>query len=545
MGRDQRTPPYPGLAEASGGYPKHDTYIGMVIDARYVLESLLGEGGMGVVYLGRHKSLDKRVAIKILKPELAEDRDMLERFFNEARAATSIGSQHIVDISDFGMLPEGSAYFVMELLDGRSLGAMMDELKMVPTPRLVKIAKQIAQGLQAAHAAGIVHRDLKPDNVMLVARGAEPDFVKILDFGIAKVANAASKLTRTGSVFGTPHYMSPEQAAGLSVDSRGDIYALGIILYEMACGKVPFDSDNYMGILTQHMYKAPPPPRTLVVPNTVSPGLEAIILKSLTKKPEGRYQTMDSLVADLDALSSGVTPLAVGELMARSGNYNVPADYFHERPVAPNHTLAPLSAGAGAGRKVGILLGIAAGIVLGAMLVVIYAFRVPTSKGATSPGGAPSTSALATHEPSAAPSVAPPGVLRVVNIVVTPHDAQVILPDGAQARVDKGVARIELTTRDPITLTVSRAGYASARVAIGPTTDFERVELTTNKVLAGGKHPTMPVGPTPVPPAPVTVAPIPATPSAPPPPHVPKRPAHCAGIPRDDDSLKAYPECFR
>ena len=546
----ERTLPQHPSAETSGGHPKQDAYVGTVMDGRYLVEKILGEGGMGVVYLGRHKSLDKRVAIKVLKRELAEDRDMLERFFNEARAASSIGSQHIVDISDFGMLPDGSAYFVMELLDGRSLGEMMDVLKIVPTPRLVKVARQIGQALSAAHAAGIVHRDLKPDNIMLIQRGNEPDFVKILDFGIAKVTNAATRLTRTGSVFGTPHYMSPEQAAGLSVDSRGDIYALGIILYEMACGKVPFDSDNYMGILTQHMYKAPPPPRTLVVPpNAVSPGLEAIIMKCLTKKPEGRYQTMDALVADLDTLSGGMTPLAVGELMARSGNYNVPADYFHDRPPAHGNgqTLPPSSGVGASNRRVGVMLGVSAGLAIGAVLVMVYAFREPSSKGATiSSATAPVLSVLAPLPTAPIATTATSGTKkRFVAVLVTPNDAHVTLASGAPVLVERGIARIELAPNEPTTISVSHSGFTPAQLTLGDTSsELERVDL-----VGAGKPGTKPASTPEKPPTPVTPQ-VPATVTVPPvpvPPHTapkkPDRPAHCASIPRDDESLKAYPEC--
>ncbi|MBX3273475.1 MAG: serine/threonine protein kinase [Sandaracinaceae bacterium] len=305
------------LVEPETGGPS-DPRIGTKFDNRYVVKKLLGQGGMGVVYFALHDALEKPVAIKVLRPDVSRDEKIMARFKREARAASAIGSPHICDVSDFGTLEDGSTYFVMEMLDGPSLSKILTG-KPLETARILKIGSQLAEALGAAHARQIVHRDLKPDNVHLVKHGSDPEFVKVLDFGIAKVATSGdTKLTQAGQVFGTPHYMSPEQCAGHDVDHRTDIYALGVMLYEMSCGRVPFDADNLMGLLTKHVYEQPIPPRQLPPPVDVPPGLEAIILKCLAKKPSSRYQTMAELKADLDALAKGATPEAVMSEIDRS-----------------------------------------------------------------------------------------------------------------------------------------------------------------------------------------------------------------------------------
>lgn len=319
----------PDLFDASDEVTLHaDPYMGCTIDGRYKVEARLGEGGMGVVYRCTHKIIGKKVAMKVLRADLARENEATERFLNEAKAASSIGNPHIIDISDFGQFPDGSTYFVMEYLDGQALSTVIGSGPL-PLERILSIAAQLAEGLHAAHTAQIVHRDLKPDNIVLVTRGRNKDFVKILDFGIAKVSTAEGKLTRAGAVFGTPHYMSPEQAAGSPVDHRGDIYSMGVILYELTSGRVPFDADNFMGILTQHIYKSPVPIRALVPqPQGVSPGLEAIILKCLSKRPEQRYESMQTLLDDLRKLERGAAPDAVEEMMKRSGSFQLPPGYF-------------------------------------------------------------------------------------------------------------------------------------------------------------------------------------------------------------------------
>jgi serine/threonine protein kinase len=441
-----------------------DPYVGKTIDGRYLVERVLGEGGMGIVYAGRHRVIDKRVAVKVLRGEMASDHELTERFLQEARAASAIGNPHIIDISDFGQLPDGSTYFVMEFLDGKSLTDVLnDSHGPVPVARLCHIAKQIARGLAAAHAANIIHRDLKPDNVMLINRGTEKDFVKILDFGIAKVGSGTKKMTRAGSVFGTPHYMSPEQAAGAAVDHRTDIYALGVILYELACGKVPFDADNFMGILTQHMYKAPVPIRALVPEINVPPGLDAIILKCLSKKAEGRYSAMDELVVDLEKLESGVLPDAVQEMMARSGGFNVPSDYFRSSAMP-----APVPASPAVPTKRWPLYAViaAVGTIVGTIGVIVIA-RTTSSTAHTLASAAPALpAATLVAAPVPAPTPAPlplpvpvasaPPATREVLVSVLPPDAT-LTRDGK----DLGGAPValHLAEGESAKLVITRKGY--------------------------------------------------------------------------------------
>ncbi len=301
--------------------PPPDPLIGRVLDGRYLIEKVLGEGGMGIVYRAKHTALGKSLAVKVLRAEVSKDQEIVARFRQEAKSATEIGNEHIIDISDFGALPDGSTYFVMEFLDGIALTKAMENDRPVPAARTIRIAKQICTALGAAHQAGIVHRDLKPDNIYLVKRSSDADFVKVLDFGIAKVGGATSKLTRAGQVFGTPHYMSPEQCAGTEVDQRTDIYALGVILYEMACGRVPFDADNLMGILTKHLYENPIAPRELPPPTDVPVALESVILKALEKKKEQRYQSMAEVRADLERIEQGLTPQAVMDAVDRAASH--------------------------------------------------------------------------------------------------------------------------------------------------------------------------------------------------------------------------------
>jgi serine/threonine-protein kinase len=455
--------------------------VGYTIDNRYKIESILGEGGMGVVYGCRHKIIDKKVAMKVLRADMARDKEVTERFLTEAKAASSIGNEHIIDISDFGLLPDGSTYFVMEYLDGQPLSKLLEGNTPVPVPRLLHIAAQLTEGLAAAHDAGIVHRDLKPDNIVLITRGNDKDFVKILDFGIAKVStSSAGQLTRAGSVFGTPHYMSPEQAAGAPVDHRGDIYSFGVILYELSCGKVPFDADNFMGILTQHMYKAPVPIRALVpAPEDVPPGLEAIILKCLSKRPEQRYASMRALLVDIDKLKDGLVPDAVSEMMARSGGFNVPNDFFKMQGRMPAPVPAtPARSGA---RGPWPLVAGAAGVAVAVGLVVAI-FAHSSASPASSP---PAPSTAPAPEVSAAPPAAAPSSDIVfsspVAIAVEPIEAE-LFRDGRSLGTSPVV--VDVPEGTTVEIEVKRAGYVAQRVALDGKTGKLMVRLERGRAAA-------------------------------------------------------------
>jgi serine/threonine-protein kinase len=310
------------LDEAEAG----DPLVGTTVDGRYQIEEKLGEGGMGMVYLARHAVIGNKCALKVLKGELASDGEVSERFIQEARAAAAIGNEHIIQITDFGQLPDGSAYFVMEFLDGSALHDVIEDEGQVDSDRVLDIIIQCCEALASAHNANIVHRDLKPDNIFLVAKGASFDFVKILDFGIAKVATSETgkQLTKTGMIFGTPQYMSPEQAAGTGVDARTDIYSLGIIMYEMLCGHVPFEADTFMGVLTKHLYEEPIPPRRLVPPVEIPQNVEAVLLKAIAKKPEKRYQSMGEFAEDLRSIREGKTPAIVYDQLRETAATTVP-----------------------------------------------------------------------------------------------------------------------------------------------------------------------------------------------------------------------------
>jgi serine/threonine-protein kinase len=264
--------------------------------------SLLGEGGMGAVYLAEHPAIGRRVAVKVLHKNYIRDENLLTRFLNEARAANAIRHPNIIEILDSGTIADGTPFLVMELLEGESLGTRIRRVGALPMQSAVEFCYQTASALGAAHKKGIVHRDLKPDNLFVVPDPHDPERerIKVLDFGIAKLQQSAndSVKTRTGTLMGTPIYMSPEQCRGTkTVDHRSDIYSLGIIFFEMLCGQPPFVSEGFGELVNMHLNVAPPAPSTQNA--NVPPALDAIVLKMLSKNPDERFADMGELMTAL------------------------------------------------------------------------------------------------------------------------------------------------------------------------------------------------------------------------------------------------------
>jgi serine/threonine protein kinase len=294
-----------------------ESLVGAVLGGRYYVERLIGEGGMGAVYQAEHTHMRKRLAVKVLHAEMGRLPEVVARFEREAMAAAHIEHPNVAGATDFGKLDDGSFFLVLEYVEGTSLREAISEGRLELT-RALHIVRQIASALARAHALGIVHRDLKPENIMLVVRDGDPDFVKVLDFGIAKVPVGAfakdhtppgQALTQLGMVYGTPEYMAPEQALGQVVDARADLYALGAMTFEMITGKRPYDHESKVTLLGMHV-TAPIPRMAERAPDaTIPPEVDAIVTRLLAKDAASRFADAKALIEALDA---AVPAFAIG-----------------------------------------------------------------------------------------------------------------------------------------------------------------------------------------------------------------------------------------
>jgi serine/threonine-protein kinase len=302
------------IDEESSGENAIDLQSGDVLPAGYkpgdVLGSyrlleVLGAGGMGMVFMAEHVRLGRKVALKLLRPDYAQNPNASRRFFGEARAVNQINHENIVQITDFVENEGFEKYYIMEMLDGSSLGDLLAREGPMSLGRMIKIMTQVCSALSAVHEADIIHRDLKPDNIFLISRSGKADFVKLLDFGVAKLSDFTNdgvgvNQTAAGVIIGTPAYMSPEQASGKKIDHRTDIYSLGIILFEVVTGAKPFRGKTFGDMVLQHMTVAPPKPSEIT---TIPKTLERLILKCLAKEPDERPQTMVEVAQALNEIA--------------------------------------------------------------------------------------------------------------------------------------------------------------------------------------------------------------------------------------------------
>ncbi|KIG15881.1 Serine/threonine protein kinase PrkC, regulator of stationary phase [Enhygromyxa salina] len=475
----------------------------MVLLDRYRVVSKLGAGGMGTVYLAEHSTIGKRCAIKVLSSQYAHRADLVQRFLTEARAASMIPQQNIVEITDFGATPDNSVCFVMEYLEGEDLGALVKREGPLPWDRVRHLVLQICRALDAAHAAGIIHRDMKPENCFRIRREKDEDFIKVLDFGIAKVQSGEQigpGLTQTGMIFGTPEYMSPEQAQGEHVDHRVDIYALGVIMFELLVGRVPFTGGTFMGILSKQMFDVPPRPSDVAPDAGIPAEAEAIVLKAMQKDADYRFQTMAQMIAAIEAVGTGAGPVEiVPESVARPTGG--PTNFAGATTGAPALVPADTEDRNRSGWRA------AGGLLLAVLAIVYLSLRGPTqfeadpdpaADPAAEPEADPADEPAVEPDPQLNPEVGavePPiqpepaatvSVLIATNVPAQILDARDRAVYGSTDSTGQRTAGIELERSDePLQLILSAEGYDELAIEVLPDGDSKKYQYELVAVEAG------------------------------------------------------------
>jgi len=408
---------------------RDDALIGTVIGQRFEVVSRIGAGGMGVVYKARQLGMDRWVAVKLLLKELAHDEKVVKRFKVEALAASRLSHPNTIRIYDFGQTEDLNLYIAMEFLDGHSLERALRREGPMPVRRLLHILSQIAASLSEAHSKGIVHRDLKPDNIFLTRVGGDPDFVKVLDFGVAKLREADQRqgtLTQAGVIFGTPRYMAPEQCRSMSVDHRADLYALGVIAYEALTGVAPFDAESPLAILIQHVQEDPKP-LAVVRPDVEVPGpVEALVMRCLEKSPEKRFQSAAELQAEISRIEAGLAA-QYERVVFVQGPREVPR--VSEDAKTALNTVPVQEIPASARRRRAWVLWLATGLAAAGIAVAVWgsgAFRREVSEPARDAGVAVPAVVPKAPEPGPVPPPVPKRTTVSVRFVSEPPGARVM-----------------------------------------------------------------------------------------------------------------------
>ncbi len=446
----------------------------------YRIERKLGQGGMGAVYEAVHETIERRVAIKVLNPQLAQNSDVSVRFINEARAVNLVNHPGLVQISDFGQMPDGTAYIVMELLEGETLSKRLARLGgKLPLPDMLKMVRQIASALQAAHMKGIVHRDLKPDNVMLVTE-SDPETgtrerVKLLDFGIAKLNSASQGTnksnTQTDAVLGSPEYMSPEQCkGGVNIDQKADLYSLGVIMYRMLSGRLPFNAEGVGALMAMHIYEKPPDLRPLAP--DVPPEMVALVDKMLSKVPTER-PTAAQVQYEIEQLANRVGMPMVTSSMQAIRSQIMTAESMPESvrgistlggasgqaaalPIAPPRSKAPLLVGLGIGV-----------VVMAGAVVALVTLRKPDKP-------QPPVVVVQTKQPEPPKESPPPSDTKKRpkwSVDSDPQGADIIRTDDGQLLGQTPWSGEQPEGSGPVDVTLHLTGFADRKLTLKPGAD--------------------------------------------------------------------------
>ncbi|MDJ0761964.1 MAG: serine/threonine-protein kinase [Myxococcota bacterium] len=453
-------------------------HLGQILDNRFRLLQLLGEGGMGSVYLGQHTVIGRDVAVKFLRAELAQDEEMIKRFFREAQAAAAIKHKSIIDVFDVGVAPWGEPYLVMEYLEGESLSAVLQRTGPIDVGAVCAIMESVLSALGAAHDKGIVHRDIKPENIFIVQVPDGPPMIKLIDFGISKFTQGVdqTKLTRTGELLGTPTYMAPEQARGTSdIKMSADLYALGIVLYEMLTGELPFTGENYNAIIVNILTTEARPPREAYPDFPIE--AEGIVLRAIHKDPEYRYQSAQEMLDALKTLrqfSQRAEQLAkitgeatnmtfaagdLGKTILKNKGIDVASDVFAKAIQSSIPSGRTQSAITNNTFNQGIVLGLASVAV--AIVVAAVVYLVSGSKKETR-----------IPAPAIEAKIEPPVAAQTKDVQISVQG----VPQGARiffkgAPVDENPFRSERSKR-PALLKVEAPGFESFEISLVPSEDM-------------------------------------------------------------------------